>query len=154
MLLVFSFSTPGNGAVAGIIAAKGEVIKDVVNKPIIYDVKVLNKKGEGKIESVVDGINWSIKNNVDVINISFGFSSDREGLKKAINKAYDNGIIIIAASGNTMGLSVDHPANYENVLSKSLLNEDLQIDTYAATGKIDYSAPGVDVYSTDQDGGY
>ncbi|MEX3715978.1 hypothetical protein ABFV99_26780 [Cytobacillus horneckiae] len=44
MLLVFSFSTPGIGAVAGIIAAKGEVIKGVVNKPIIYDVKVLNKK--------------------------------------------------------------------------------------------------------------
>ncbi|MCM3178118.1 S8 family serine peptidase [Cytobacillus horneckiae] len=95
-----------------------------------------------------------MKNNVDVINISFGFSSDREGLKKAINKAYDNGIIIIAASGNTMGLSVDYPANYENVLSKSSLNEDLQIDTYAATGKIDYSEPSVDVYSTDRDGGY
>lgn len=53
-----------------------------------------------------------------------------------------------------MGLSVDYPANYENVLSKSSLNEDLQIDTYAATGKIDYSEPSVDVYSTDRDGGY
>ncbi|WP_433958084.1 S8 family serine peptidase [Cytobacillus horneckiae] len=145
----------GHGtAVAGIIAAKGEVIKGVVNNPILYDVKVLNEKGEGKIESVVEGINWSIKNNVDIINISFGFSSDREDLKKVINKAYDNGITIIAASGNTMGLSVDYPANYENVLSISSLDKDLQIDTYSATGKIDYSAPGVDLYSTDKEGGY
>lgn len=52
----------GHGtAVAGIIAAKGEVIKGVVNKPIIYDVKVLNEKGEGKIESVVDGIIGALK---------------------------------------------------------------------------------------------
>jgi subtilisin family serine protease len=145
----------GHGtAIAGIIAAKGDKIRGVIANPIIYDVKVLNEKGEGKIESVVDGIKWSIKNDVDIINISFGFSSDREDLKKAINSAYDNGIIIIAAAGNTMGLSVDYPANYENVISISSLNSQLNIDPYSATGKIDYSTPGVDVISTDKDGGY
>lgn len=145
----------GHGtAIAGIIAAQGEKVKGVLTNPIIYDVKVLNENGEGKIESVVEGINWSIKNEVDIINISFGFINDREDLKNAINDAVENGIIIIAAAGNTMGLSVDYPAKYDEVLSISALDENLKIDSYSAVDKIDYSAPGVNILSTDKDGSY
>lgn len=145
----------GHGtAIAGIIASKGEVIKGIVNSPILYDVKVLDKNGEGDIDSVINGINWSIKNKVDIINISFGFTSGDKRLEEVINKAYDEGILIIAASGNTMGLSVDYPANYKNVVSISSIDKELKIDPYSATGKVDFSAPGVDVLSTNMEGGY
>lgn len=145
----------GHGtAIAGIIAAKGKDIRGVLTNPTIYDVKVINENGEAKLDSVVEGINWSIKNEVDIINISFGFINDRKDLKLAINKAVENGIIIIAAAGNTMGLSVDYPAKYDEVLSIASLDENLKIDSYSAIDKVDYSAPGVDIFSTDKDGGY
>lgn len=146
----FGHGTP----IAGIIAARGVNTTGIIQNVIIYDVKVLNEKGEGKIESVVKGIEWSINQDVDIINISFGFSSDKEELRTAIKKAVDNKIIITAAAGNTLGLTVDYPANYDNVLSISAIDENLQLDPHSATGKIDYAAPGVDIMSTNNEGDY
>ncbi|MFJ7661636.1 S8 family peptidase [Lysinibacillus sp. NPDC097162] len=65
-----------------------------------------------------------------------------------------SGIIIIAAAGNTMGISVDYPAKYDGVLSIASLDENLKIDSYSAIDKVDYSAPGVDILSTNKDGDY
>lgn len=145
----------GHGtAIAGIIAAHGYETTGVIHNVVIYDVKVLNEKGGGKIEDVIEGIEWSIEQEVDIINISFGFSSDRDGLEDVVKKAIDQNIIIVAASGNTLGLTVDYPANYNNVLSISSFDENFQLDPYSAVGKIDYTAPGVNIISTDNKGGY
>ncbi|UED82060.1 S8 family serine peptidase [Lysinibacillus sp. CD3-6] len=145
----------GHGtAIAGIIAAKGGKVKGILANPIIYDVKVINENGEAKLDTVIEGINWSIKNEVDIINISFGFINDRKDLKIAIEEAIKSGIIIIAAAGNTMGISVDYPAKYDGVLSIASLDENLKIDSYSAIDKVDYSAPGVDILSTNKDGDY
>ncbi|UYO36140.1 S8 family serine peptidase [Bacillus zhangzhouensis] len=145
----------GHGtAIAGIIAATGEEIKGISQNAIIYDVKVLNKNGKGKVEDVVNGIKWCIEQKVDIINISFGFGKDYDELRYAIKSALDNNIIITAASGNTLGLTVEYPAKYEGVLSISSLNEKLKIDPISAKGKIDFSAPGVNIKTTDKYGGY
>ncbi|AQX56254.1 S8 family serine peptidase [Priestia flexa] len=145
----------GHGtAIAGIIAAKGIKTTGIIQNVQIFDVKVLNEKGQGKIEDVVEGIEWSIKQNVDIINISFGFSSDKAELKSAINNAIEQNIIITAAAGNTLGLTVDFPAQYNDVLSISSFDEDFKLDPFSGVGKIDYSAPGVDIISTDNKGDY
>ncbi len=60
------------------------------------------------------------------MNISFGVQSDNPKLKEAIDEALDKEIIIVAASGNTLGLSVDYPAKYENVISVSAIKENLK----------------------------
>ncbi|NOL32727.1 S8 family peptidase [Bacillus altitudinis] len=145
----------GHGtAIAGIIAATGKEIKGISQNAIIYDVKVLNKNGKGKVEDVVNGIKWCIEQKVDIINISFGFGKDYDELRNVIKSALDNNITITAASGNTLGLTVEYPAKYEGVLSISSLNEKLKIDPISAKGKIDFSAPGVNIKTTDIHGGY
>ncbi|MBP3953139.1 S8 family serine peptidase [Bacillus suaedae] len=145
----------GHGtAIAGIIAAKGIKTTGIIQNVILYDVKVLNEKGQGKIEDVVEGIEWSIKQNVDMINISFGFSSDKAELKSSIEKAIEQNIVITAAAGNTLGLTVDFPAQYNDVLSISSFDKHFKLDPFSGVGKIDYSAPGVEVISTDNKGSY
>ncbi|MFJ7362878.1 S8 family peptidase [Peribacillus frigoritolerans] len=145
----------GHGtAVTGIIASKGIEISGITRKLELYDVKVLNEKGTGEIENVIQGIEWCIQQDVDVINISFGFSSNQESLKNVINKALGANIVIVAASGNTLGLSVDYPAKYDGVLSISSFDESLKLDPLSAKGKIDFSAPGVNIVSTNNLGGY
>lgn len=145
----------GHGtAIAGIIAAKGIETTGILQNVTLYDVKVLNEKGQGKIEDVVEGIEWSIKQDIDIINISLGFSSDKVELKSAIEKAIGQGIIITAAAGNTLGLTVDYPAQYDDVLSISSFDKEFKIDPFSGAGKIDYSAPGVEVISTDNKGAY
>jgi minor extracellular protease Epr len=146
----------GHGtAIAGIIAARGENIRGVLNKNFkLYDVKVLDENGQGKIENVVRGLNWSIEQNVDIINISFGFQKDYDELQSVINKATSKNIIVVAAAGNTLGTYVDYPAKYNNVLSITSINDKLKKDPFSASGKVDYSAPGVNIKSTNNSGDY
>lgn len=145
----------GHGtAIAGLVAGQGERIQGVLTNPIIYDVKVLDENGEGKLEPVVEGIKWSINNEVDIINISFGFTKDYEELHKIIQEALKQNIIVVASSGNNMGLFVDYPASYEGVISIGSINEQLQIDESSAINGVDYFAPGIDVVSTSIDKDY
>lgn len=147
----------GHGtAIAGIIAASNndKGIVGVNENVELYDVKVLNDDGKGDINHLIDAIEWCIEQNIDIINISFGLQSDNEDLKRAIYRAYSEGIIIVAASGNTYGLGVDYPAKYDYVYSITALSKDLKRLSSAAKGKIDLAAPGFDILSTDKNGTY
>lgn len=133
--------------IASIVAATNyENMRIGLNRNVqLYDVQVLNDEAVGNVENTVAGINWAIEQDVDIINISYGFSNDDSTFKKAIKKAYDSGIIIVAATGNTIGLSTNYPAKYPNVLSISAIDNDMKIFPYAGIGKVDYVAPGVNV---------
>lgn len=138
----------GHGTmVAGVIAAeKNEGTVMGVNPSVdLYDVQVLNDKGGGQVSDVVEGIEWSVKKGVDIINLSFGFSKDEPELKDAINLALENNIIVVASAGNTLGLSTDYPAKYDGVISVSAIDSELNKYIFAGAGKIDFVAPGVDV---------
>lgn len=138
----------GHGtAIAGTIAAKPNEynIQGISQSVYLYDVKVLNDKGGGEIKDVVNGIEWSIKNNVDIINLSFGFQKDNQILREAILEAIKQGIVVVAAAGNNLGLYTDYPAKYEEVISISAVDENLKIDPFSGKGKVDYVAPGMNI---------
>lgn len=148
----------GHGtAVAGIIGANnnGYGVLGVNSSGVeIYDVKVLDAKGKGTIDQLIKGIEWSITENVDIINISSGVVKENKSLENIIKKAVSSGILIVAAAGNTYGTGVNYPAKYNDVLSINSIKESYKRPSSAARGKIDYVAPGVDILSTDKDGGY
>ncbi|WP_208592650.1 S8 family peptidase [Gracilibacillus suaedae] len=133
--------------IASIVAAtnKGNTKIGLNESVQLYDVQVLNNDAKGQVENTVTGINWAIEQDVDIINISYGFSNDIPSFKKAIKTASDKGIIIVAATGNTIGLSTDFPAKYPDVLSISAIDNEMDIFSYAGKGKVDYVAPGVNV---------
>jgi len=67
----------GHGThVAGIIAAVDNEIGviGVAPEATLYAVKVLDARGSGWLSDVVAGIEWSVDNNMDVINMSLGAS--------------------------------------------------------------------------------
>ncbi|MBP3950317.1 S8 family serine peptidase [Bacillus suaedae] len=147
----------GHGtAIAGIITANSndKGIVGVTQNVELYDVKVLDELGKGSVDNFIDGIEWCIENNIEVINVSFGLQSHNMELKKVIDKAISSGIIIIGAAGNNYGLTVDYPARYTDVISINSLNEELKRSSTAARGKIDFISPGVDILSTDKNGDY
>ncbi|PLR78721.1 peptidase S8 [Bacillus sp. V3-13] len=148
----------GHGtAIAGVIAAENNDfgIVGVAPNVEIYSVKILNDNGKGSIESLITGIEWSIENKVQVINISFGMSSNNPELHKIIKKAVNSGIIVVAAAGNNYGLNVNFPARYKDVISVTAVNSNYKIiPSYSAKGKIDYSLPGAAILTTSKDGKY
>ena len=147
----------GHGtAVAGIIAAHGNnsPVVGVSQNVAIYSIIVATSEGRVNRDDFVSGIEWAIENDVDIINISLGFARDSDGLRQVIDRAINQGIAVIAASGNTRGLNALYPARYENVISVGSINQSYEISSKSAIGKIDFVAPGVDILSLTPCGGY
>ncbi|BCG60072.1 S8 family serine peptidase [Paenibacillus sp. URB8-2] len=142
------FDILGHGtAIAGIIASNDNDFGIVGVSPDVelYSVKILDDSGKGDINDFVKGIEWCIENNVDIINLSFGIKRENQHLESVIEKAINEGIIIVAAAGNNYGISVDYPAAYEDVFSITAIDSSSHSLNSSAVGKIDFSAPGKDI---------
>ena len=106
-------------AVAGIICAspnnKDGVLGIAVDAQIL-SIVIINST-EAQIDSLIKGIEYAITKNVDIINISAGIILNDPRLQSAIDDAYNAGIIIVAASGNSSYGEEVYPAKYDNVIS-------------------------------------
>lgn len=146
----------GHGThVAGVIAASNNSIGvvGVSSKSSLYAVKVLDSAGNGYLSDLIEGIEWSITNRMNIINMSLGVQ-DSQSLHDAIIKANQAGIVLVAAAGNRPYYPVDYPAAYPEVISVVSTNDNDQIDILCPRGKIDISAPGINIYSTFKGGSY
>jgi len=72
-------------------------------------VKILDKKGNGNTENVVQAIDWLVRKKemyqIRIVNISIGMvlqaeSQERIRLLKAVEYAWDNNLAVVAAAGN------------------------------------------------------
>ena len=147
----------GHGThVAGTIAAarNGKGVVGVAPKAKIYSVKVMNKDGSGSLSSIIIGVEWAVKNKMNIVNMSLGGGPYVEAMHKAVKNAVDNGVTIIAAAGNDSG-PVNYPAKYPEVIAVSASAPNDTIAPFSSRGpEIDVMAPGMWIYSTSMDGGY
>ncbi|MED1602992.1 S8 family peptidase [Alkalihalophilus marmarensis] len=126
----------------------------------VYALKALNQDGRGNISDIIAAIDWAIKNQMDVINLSFGTPEDISVLKEILDKAYDKGILIVASSGNVgtnnaMEDNVQYPAKYSSVISVSAINSNNKRASFSSTGPaVEVTAPGESIYSTAKNNGY
>ncbi|MEC1681346.1 S8 family serine peptidase [Bacillus mojavensis] len=143
----------GHGThVAGIIGAKhnSHGIDGVAPEAQIYAVKALDQNGSGDLQGLLKGIDWSIANGMDIVNMSLGTSSDSQILHDAMDKAYEKGVLLVAASGNDgNGKPVNYPAAYSSVVAVSATDQHNQLAAFSTTGnEVEFSAPGTDITST------
>ncbi|MBY6914837.1 hypothetical protein FDB42_01805 [Clostridium botulinum] len=98
----------------------------------ITSIKILDKiSGRSTKAQFVKAIEWCIDNGIKVINLSIGTVSysDFNSIKKIIDIAYINKIIIIAACNNRNIFTC--PASYSNVIGvKCLRSKDLEAGQY------------------------
>lgn len=98
---------------------------------------------------IIEGINYAILNDADVINMSLGGYSYDPAQESAINAAVDNGIVVVCAAGND-NVTDDHfPSDSSYVIS--VISTDSS-DNKAASSNYgpqkDISAPGENILST------
>jgi subtilisin family serine protease len=141
----------GHGThVAGIIAALNNSMGVVGVGPNIdiYAIKVLNAAGTGFLSDVIEGLDWAVANGMQVVNMSLGTSQDVQSFHDAILNAYNAGVTIVAAAGNSGG-AVSCPASYPEVIAVSATDQNNQIASWSSRGpEVDLAAPGVNIYST------
>jgi subtilisin len=147
----------GHGThVAGTIAAVNNSIGVVGVGPNIslYAVKVLDRKGNGWLSDVIEGLQWCVNFGMQVVNMSLGSSSDSQSFHDAVIAVNQAGLVQVAAAGNNGG-SVIYPAAYPEVIAVSAIDNTDTIASWSSRGpEVDLAAPGVDILSTYKDGYY
>ncbi len=92
--------TSGHGTeVAGIIAADGQ-LKGIAPKSKILAYRVSDDGNSVSSDLIIKAIEQAIVDGADIINISLGINRTNQKIDNAVNKAIDEGILVVTAAGN------------------------------------------------------
>ncbi|MGY2574487.1 S8 family serine peptidase [Vibrio sp. C8] len=134
----------------------------------LWAVKVLDSAGSGSLAGIIAGIDWVVKQgNIEVINMSLGGSGQSSAMDSAIKTAFEAGVFVVVAAGNSNADSADFtPANAPFAFTVSALadfdgleggygsatcrsDEDDTLANFSNWGApVDIAAPGVCITST------
>ncbi len=152
----------GHGThVAGIIAATDNAagVVGVAPQALLCAVKVLDAYGAGFLSDLIEGLDWCVREGVQVVNMSLGTREGNDTFHEAVRRAYQAGVLLVAAAGND-GASggadtVNYPARYAETIAVSAVDRQFRLPRFASRGpSVDIVAPGVDVLSTWPGGSY
>jgi len=111
--------------------------------------------GGGTTVDIVEAIEYASKTGsysawphdpAHIINMSLGGTGQDQNLKDAVEAAYAQNIVIVAAAGNTGSNVAFYPASYASVISVSAVDIGGNIASYSNYGStIDVAAPGGDL---------
>jgi thermitase len=143
----------GHGThVSGIVAAvtnNSTGVAGVCPDCIVLNGKVLNDSGSGANSWIASGITWATDNGAKVINMSLGSSVKSTTLERAVNYAWNRGVVVVAAAGNSANPSKTYPGAYGNVIAVAATDNRDKKASFSSYGNwVDVAAPGVNIYST------
>ncbi len=131
---------------AGIALGSDATYAGVAPGAKIIDVKVLDSLGKGTSASVMGAIQWCINNKnfawsgqparhhgIDILNMSLGSkvrSDGKDALSIMVNAAVSEGLVVVAACGNTssLGSGFGTPAAADGAITVGGLNDQGTVD--------------------------
>jgi subtilisin family serine protease len=142
----------GHGThVAGIIAARGGNgigATGVAWRALLMSVKVLGAAAEGDTDGVAAGIDYAVGHGARIINLSLAGNQPSATLDRALIRARDAGVLVLAAAGNQgkdLGVLPTYPATstLENVVAVGATDIQGALSLISSFGKaVDLVAPG------------
>ncbi len=115
----------------------------------LYAVKVLSDAGSGTTRQILRGLNWAVKNDMDIASMSLGGGNYSRSENRAYEAAKSAGLLVICASGNESQTTVGYPSKYDSTMSVGAIDINNEIADFSNTGEmLDIVAPGVKVLST------
>ena len=132
----------GHGThICGIIGGGGQQCNGkyigVSGKCPIVVVKVLDNEGNGKVENVLKGCRFIIRNkdkyNIKIVNISMGAEvvcgdPEMEELLKGVEELWEEGLVVMVAGGNNgpKKRSITAPGNSKKVITVGSCDDDIK----------------------------
>lgn len=146
--------------VAGIILGVNQALQSAEQSRIkIMGLKFLAAGGTGSTSAAIQAIYYAVNNGAKVINMSWGGPSYSQALHDALAYAYHNGVILVAAAGNSAkdnDLGPMYPANFPipSQLTVGAINDFDELASFSNFGlnRVQVTAPGVAIYSTSLNG--
>ncbi len=148
--------------VAGIIGARGDNGIDGagINWHVkLMSIRVVDETGVSHAFVLGRAIRYAVDNGAHIINISLVGNAYDDELKSALAYAYDRGVAVVAAAGNTLSdlntnpeypVCADASSNVPFVVGVSAIQEGRRFAPFSNSGStcIDVTAPGVNIAST------
>jgi subtilisin family serine protease len=126
------------------------IIHLVAPQAKIMPLKAFRANGTGYNSDILRAIYYAVGHGAKVINMSFNYTSNSKELANAINFATANGVICVAAAGNSGVQATVYPAALKNVIDvASTSNYDVP-STFSNYGAppVWLAAPGEGVMTT------
>lgn len=117
----------------------------------IVAVRVLDQSGSGTDVAVANGIIWAATTgHANVINLSLGATGCDTVLQAAMQIAWNDGVVVVAAAGNDGSNELFSPAGYSNeAIAVAATDENGNKSSFSNDGSfVSIGAPGQDILST------
>ncbi|MHA2278545.1 MAG: S8 family serine peptidase, partial [Candidatus Kariarchaeaceae archaeon] len=120
----------------------------------IMPLRVVNESNYNPDIFVLEAINYAIDNGADIISMSIGIYAEEitnatsyQLVENALERAYTENVLIVAAAGNENGAQPIRPANDDHVIAVGAISENKDLATFSNHGA-EIVAPGVSGNST------
>lgn len=139
---------------AGATSNNATGIATVGRSARLLPLQVMDDNGNGFSDDVAEAIMYAIDQGADVINMSLGTSGDDPTVRDAVDFAFQNNVIVVAAAGNCGNTSsgacagqaagyVTFPANYDRVIAVGASDGANNRASFSSYGeRLDIMAPG------------
>lgn len=123
------------------------IICKYAKEAVISSVKILNESSKTTGAQLIKAIEWCLKNNIGIVNLSLGSTdiNEKENIYSVINEAVNAGMIIVAASSNNG--KITYPAAFSKVIGVKTLKQQPQVEgyiyNYNSVDGVDILAPSV-----------
>ena len=129
----------------------GTIAEGTPSNVTIFPIRASSENDPHEFTSVniITAINYVVYNKkAQVINMSFGGYMKSNSEYVAIESANRNNIICVAASGNDSSSNTHYPSGFDNTISISSVDKDLNLSGFSNYGDtITFCAPGTDILS-------
>ena len=98
--------TDGNGHGTHCAGTVGGSTYGIARRATIFGVKALSRTGSGSTSGVINGVNWAVKNQMNLYNgesavLSLSLGGGRSSaMNRAAQEAAEDGMIVVVAAGN------------------------------------------------------
>src|SRR5690606_12103623 len=101
------------------------------------------------LQDVLEGIEWSIQNHMDIINLSLGTDTHSELLKDMVDLANAQGIVVVGSAGNSQTTedangnivpvplstyTINYPAKYDSVIAVAAVDANNARGAFSSVG--------------------
>ena len=143
----------GHGThVTGIVAAatsNGIGVASLGYPLEVIEYKALDVTGSGSDSTIANAIVEAVLAGAQVISMSLGGSGYSQTLQTAINFAWEENVVVVAAAGNSASNSLFFPADANHAVAVSASDINNNLASFSNFGNaITLSAPGVNILST------
>jgi subtilisin family serine protease len=152
--------TCGHGThVAGTVAAMNNTTGVVGVSPGDVSLYIVKVYGDGcgwtYASDLIDAAQFCGDVGANIINMSLTGYWPSNSERSKFQQLYNRGILLVAAAGNWGSTAYGWPASYDSVVSVGAVNQSNVVASFSQQNdQIELVAPGVNVYSTSNNGGY